>query len=50
MNIILLKHGKKYTANDVNRQAEKLMHYADYPIFCFTYDAIEVIIDCVSLP
>ena len=50
MKIILLKHGKKYTANDVNRQAEKLMNYADYPIFCFTEDPKDVIIDCVPLP
>ncbi len=34
MEIILLKHGTKYSADDVNRQAEKLMNYADYPIFC----------------
>ena len=50
MNIILLKHGNKYSADDVNRQAEKLMHYADYPIFCFTEDQKDVIIDCIEIP
>mgnify|MGYP000318395539 CR=1 FL=1 len=50
MNIILLKHGKKYSADDVNRQAEKLMNYADYPIFCFTEDPKDVIIDCIEIP
>tara|TARA_X000001316_G_C916989_1_gene31244 strand:- start:560 stop:1099 length:540 start_codon:yes stop_codon:yes gene_type:complete len=50
MNIILLKHGKKYTADDVNRQAEKLMNYVNYPIFCFTEDPKDVIIDCIEIP
>ena len=45
MNIILLKHGNKYSAEDVNRQAEKLMNYADYNIFCLTEDPKNVIID-----
>ena len=50
MNIILLKHGNKYSAVDVNRQAEKLMHYADYNIFCLTEDTKHVIIDCIPIP
>ena len=50
MNIILLKHGKKYSAHDVNRQAEILMNYADYPIYCLTEDPKDVIIECLPIP
>ena len=50
MNIILLKHGKKYTADDVNRQAEAIKKYCDYPIFCFTEDPKDVIIDTIPIP
>lgn len=50
MKIILLKHGKKYTADDVNRQAESLKKYCDYDIFCFTEDPKDVIIDTIPLP
>ena len=50
MNIILLKHGNKYSPEDVNRQAEKLMNYADYNIFCLTEDPKNVIIDCIPIP
>ena len=50
MNIILLKQGKKYSAQDVNAQAEKLLNYVDYPIFCFTEDPKDVIIECIELP
>ena len=50
MNIILLKHGKKYSAEDVNRQAEALKKYCDYDIFCFTEDAKDVIIECIPIP
>jgi hypothetical protein len=50
MNIILLKHGKKYTAQDVNQQAVSLRKYTDYPIYCFTEDPENVIIDCIPIP
>lgn len=50
MEIILLKHGKKYSANDVNRTAEILLNYADYPIFCFTEDPTGVEIECIPIP
>ena len=50
MNIILLKHGTKYTAEDVNRQAEVLLNFADYPIFCLTEDPKDVIIECLPIP
>lgn len=50
MNILLLKHGKKYSADDVNRQAETLRKYCDYPIFCLSEDPKDVIIDTLSIP
>ena len=50
MNVILLKHGTKYTAQDVNSQAETLLNFADYPIFCLTEDPKDVIIECLPIP
>ena len=50
MNIVLLKHGKKYSANHVNRLAEVLLNYADYPIYCFTEDPTDVEIECIPIP
>ena len=47
MNIILLKHGKKYSADDVNKQAESIKRFTDNPIFCFTEDPKDVIIDYI---
>lgn len=49
MNIVLLKHGKKYTADDVNRQAKVLQKYTQHKIFCFTEDPKDVIIDCIEI-
>jgi len=50
MKVILLKHGNKYTADDVNRQAESIKKYCDYDIFCLTEDPTDVIISIVPLP
>ena len=50
MNIILLKHGTKYSATDVNRQALSLQKYTNEKIYCFTEDPTEVIIDCIEIP
>lgn len=50
MNIILLKHGTKYTAEDVNNQAAALQRFTDYKIFCLTEDSKDVTIDCINLP
>lgn len=50
MNVILLKHGSKYKANDVNRIAEVLLHYADYSIYCLTEDSTGVEIECIPIP
>ena len=43
MKIILLKHGDKYNAEDVNRQAEKIREYCDHEILCLTEDPTGVI-------
>ena len=48
MNIILLKHGNKYSADDVNKQAQSLKKFTDYNIFCFTEDPKDVIIDYIT--
>ena len=50
MKIILLKHGDKYTANDVNCQAEKIRKYCDYEILCLTEDPTDVIIGITPIP
>ena len=50
MNIILLKHGKKYSAADVNRQALSLRKYTNEKIYCFTEDPTDVVIDCIEIP
>ena len=50
MNVILLKHGKKYSADDVNSQAETLKKYCSYNIFCLTEDPKDVIIECLPIP
>tara|TARA_Y100001937_G_scaffold125836_1_gene193570 strand:+ start:530 stop:1069 length:540 start_codon:yes stop_codon:yes gene_type:complete len=50
MNIILLKHGKKYTAEDVHKQAKSLLKYVDYPIYCLTEDSTDVEIECIPIP
>lgn len=50
MNIILLKHGDKYSAADVNNQAQSLKKYTDHDIFCFTEDPKDVIIKTVAIP
>ena len=50
MNIVLLKHGSKYTSDDVNKQAKSLKKYTDNDIFCFTEDPKDVIIDCIDIP
>ena len=50
MKIVLLKHGTKYTAADVNRQAEAIQKFCDYDIFCFTEDPKDVIIDTIPIP
>lgn len=50
MNIILLKHGSKYTAKEVNDQAEKISRYVNYPIFCLTEDSKDVNIECLPIP
>ena len=49
MNIITVKHGKKYRAKHVNYLQEQLMEYyptADY--FCYTEDPTDV--DCETIP
>lgn len=50
MNIILLKHGTKYTAEDVNKQAVAIKKFTHHKIFCFTEDPKDVIIDCIDIP
>ena len=50
MNIILLKHGKKYSAADVNRPALSLRKYTNEKIYCFTEDPTDVVIDCIEIP
>ena len=50
MKIILLKHGDKYTAKDVNCQAEKIRKYCDHEILCLTEDPTDVIIGILPIP
>ena len=50
MNIVLLKHGTKYTSDDVNKQVKSLKKHTDNDIFCFTEDPKDVIIDCIDIP
>ena len=50
MKIILLKHGDKYNAEDVNRQAEKIREYCDHEILCLTEDPTGVIIGITPIP
>ena len=50
MNIILLKHGIKYTSDDVNKQVTSLKKFTNDDIFCFTEDPKGVIIDCIPIP
>ena len=49
MNIILLKHGTKYFADDVNFQAKVLKKFTNYDIFCFTEDPKDVIIKTIPI-
>lgn len=50
MNIILLKHGTKYNANDVNKIYYSLKDYTSANFYCFTEDKTDVIIDCINIP
>lgn len=50
MNVILLKHGTKYTAEDVNLQAQALQKYTQHKIFCFTENPKDVIVNCIDIP
>ena len=50
MNIVLLKHGSKYTSSDVNKQVKSLKKFTNNDIFCFTEDSKGVIIDCIDIP
>tara|TARA_B100000900_G_scaffold207360_1_gene175852 strand:- start:39 stop:578 length:540 start_codon:yes stop_codon:yes gene_type:complete len=50
MNIILLKHGLKYTSDDVNKQAATLKKYTKSNIYCFTEDKLYVSVDCIKIP
>lgn len=53
MNIVLLKHGDKYSADDVNRQAERIIKVSkgtNNKIYCFTEDRTGVEIECIDIP
>jgi len=50
MNIILLKHGDKYTAEDVNKQALSIAKYTSNKIYCFTENKKDVKIECIDIP
>ena len=50
MNIILLKHGTKYCAEDVNKIYHSLKNYTSANFYCFTEDKTNVIIDCIDIP
>lgn len=50
MNIVLLKHGTKYTAADVNKQALCIKKYTNNKIYCFTEDRSDVVINCIDIP
>ena len=42
MNIILLKHGTKYSADDVNKIYHSLKDYTSANFYCFTEDKKEI--------
>ena len=50
MNIILLKHGTKYSADDVNKIYISLSAYTSAKFYCFTEDRTDVMIDCIDIP
>jgi len=50
MNIILLKHGTKYGADDVNKIYHSLKDYTSANFYCFTENKKDVIIDCIDIP
>ena len=50
MNIILLKHGTKYSADNVNEIYDSLKDYTSANFYCFTEDKKDVIIDCIDIP
>ena len=50
MNIILLKHGIKYSAEDVNKIYVSLSPYTSAKFYCFTEDKTDVIINCIDIP
>ena len=53
MNVVLLKHGDKYSADDVNKQAQCLTKVSKGvigQIYCFTEDRTGVNIECIDIP
>ncbi len=53
MNIVLLKHGDKYSAEDVNRQAQSIIEASKGimgQVYCFTEDRTGVDIQCIDIP
>ena len=50
MNVILLKHGTKYSAEDVNKQALSIAKYTSNKIYCFTENKKDVKIECIDIP
>lgn len=53
MNVVLLKHGDKYTSDDVNKQAQCLTKVSKGvigQIYCFTEDRTGVNIECIDIP
>lgn len=50
INIIFVKHGKKYTANHVNKLYEQLIqHYPEANYYCYTDDIKDVKINCIGV-